>query len=123
MNNVENGLYQLKKTDDRTEAVYIDQEVIEFAELNRRVKKQVEAAAYREAQNAAKKLHRERREMKRAMAKVRLMMQCAGLLGGAALVGFAAYKGATGIQIAAAIGAIALAVLAFKLGKAFGGGK
>ncbi len=116
---MENGLYQLKKTDNRVEAVYVDQEVIEFAKLNRKIAKRQEAAGLKATQETAKQLRKERCAVKRAMARVRLMMQCICLVSAAALIGFAAYAGMSGTQIATAIAVITLATTCFKLGREF----
>ncbi len=110
---MENGLYIGTKTDDRVKSVHIDQEVLEFARLNRATE-----ARRREAALAAVKETRSAKNRQRG--RNHMMAQNAALVGAAAIVSIGAALGMPSAWIAAMVVAMVLAAVSFRVGRWFG---
>ena len=78
---MKNGLIAIAKTDEKTEAVFIDQDVIECARLNMRTTKRINR---RKKEQAAKARHK--RNMRKAANRI---IAEAGIGGAVALAGMA----------------------------------
>ena len=104
-----NGRITVQKTDGRVEAVFIDQESLEFARQNRMVQDRLEQQADRKRESAQKAAKASRR-------KNRLVRRIAGLAVAVAAVWAAWGLGQAGMGLALAVTGISLADGAYRIG-------
>ena len=124
---MENGLYIGKMADDGVKAVYFDQDNLEMARICRTTKARREAAEAEakaaEAANkavAAQAAKAARKARNRKRARNRAICRTVAQAGAAAAVAIAAWAGVPGSWIAAAVGAMALALVAYQVGRLAG---
>lgn len=120
---MENGLYAAVKTNDTVHAVFIDQENLEFSQLNKMVKANrqkhlQEQAEQREAAEQAWRAEEARKRKFRRMVGAAVKQELA-LTAAMAVVYYGFYVGLVSVFFAIPVLAVLLAVACFKAGSFF----